>query len=155
MARNDEGARISLEEYDAAFLAVTAQAYPEEPTKAAACYVLLKKIANFQFYPKPCFEFLRADISAVDGADEMLAELNPTTGRIAAIYISPDSDKPEVLTAIHLDLVEALFVLSALEEGLDAAVAKKMEDEPWFMNVRAIGGEELEAVRQKALLGAS
>jgi hypothetical protein len=128
---------------------VTAQAYPEDPAKAAACYVVLKNIgkANTTAMRR---EFTRRDMSHIDGADEMLSELNPQTGRVAAIFMKRDGS-PEVFQPMHLSLQEALFVLSALEDGLDASMAKAMEEEPFWKNSRLIGVEKLEAVRQKAL----
>ena len=149
IARDEEGKPLSVEEYDAAFKAVTAQAYPEDPAKAAACYVLLKKIGKGNT-TEMRREFLRSQFSHIDGADEMLSELNPQTGRFAAIFMKREGP-PEVFQSMHLSLQEALFVLSALEDGLDASMAKAMEGEPFLANTRRIGGEKLEAVRQKAL----
>jgi len=150
IARFEEERPISVEEYDAAFKAGSAQAYPEEPTKAAACYVLLKKLGKWTMTTK-VRQFERTKVSHIDGADEMLSELNPQTGRYAACLMKVDGSE-DTYQFIHLSLAEGLFVLSALEDGVDASTAKEMEG-PMYTMTRRIGGEQLEAVRQKALAG--
>jgi hypothetical protein len=80
MAHGEEERPVSVEEYDAAFKAGSAQAYPEEPTKAAACYVLLKKLGKWTM-TTPVRHFERTKVSHIDGADEMLSELKCSTLR--------------------------------------------------------------------------